>query len=72
MTLKGGVTVDDRWALVMDEAWPTFQNSPPSHLVVQIQDEPGDAELREYCFELERTSAQRGTVGDDRVVFFSV
>ena len=42
-----GLKVDDLWAIVMDEAWPTFQNSPPSHLVVQIQDEAGDAEQRE-------------------------
>ena len=39
--------VDDKWGLVMDEAWPGFHRLPPSHLKVQVQDLPGDEAARE-------------------------
>jgi hypothetical protein len=37
----------ERWALVMDEAWESFDRTPPARLKVQIMDGPGDADRRE-------------------------
>ncbi|RSH93505.1 hypothetical protein EHS25_007861 [Saitozyma podzolica] len=36
----------ERWALVMDEAWESFDRTPPARLKVQIMDGPGDADRR--------------------------
>jgi len=38
--------IDNKWGLVMDEAWPGFQRKPPAYLKVQVQDAPGDAQAR--------------------------
>jgi hypothetical protein len=35
------------WAIILDEAWEHFGDSPPSTLKVVVADEPGDKELRE-------------------------
>jgi hypothetical protein len=42
-----GRVENDRWAVLMDEAWSRFGDSPPSRLKVQISDLPGEAEERE-------------------------
>lgn len=51
---------DDQWGLVMDEAWPNFQTSPPTHLRVQVRDQPGDEALREPTLY---RGLKRGTFG---------
>jgi hypothetical protein len=35
-----------RWGIVLDQAWSTFQSSPPTRLQVQVRGTPGDAERR--------------------------
>jgi len=34
------------WAIILDEAWDHFGDSPPSTLKIVVADEPGDKELR--------------------------
>ncbi|WVQ68231.1 uncharacterized protein L199_006438 [Kwoniella botswanensis] len=37
---------DERWCMIMDEAWSGFKTNPPKRLRVQIADGPGDEERR--------------------------
>lgn len=37
----------DEWGKVMDVSWSGFLDRPPERLIVQIEDNPGDAERSE-------------------------
>lgn len=47
ISVTEGNLTRERWALVMDEAWESFDRTPPARLKVQIMDGPGDADRRE-------------------------
>ena len=44
------------WAIILDEAWEHFGDSPPATLKVVVADEPGDKELRELLYPRNSTS----------------
>ncbi|WWD02416.1 hypothetical protein V865_000455 [Kwoniella europaea PYCC6329] len=41
-----GRRADERWCMIMDEAWSGFRSNPPKRLRVQIADDPRDEEKR--------------------------
>jgi hypothetical protein len=59
--------VDDRWGIVMDEAWARFYKNPPTRLRVQIKDAPGDAEARESGFGRRRPGDARRADFDNKL-----
>lgn len=73
VALKDGCAVDDRWAMIMDDAWSKFHKSPPVRLKVQIQDGPGDA-ARSKLVSRQLLGVLAETVGSKREnkIVFSV
>jgi len=72
MKLDSNVHLDSKWGIVMEEAWPSFRESPPKHLYIQVEDGPGDAEARECSFQSDRRCCARwdheSSIGDMRSI----
>nr|XP_019006788.1 uncharacterized protein I203_00381 [Kwoniella mangroviensis CBS 8507]OCF70249.1 hypothetical protein I203_00381 [Kwoniella mangroviensis CBS 8507] len=48
-----GRRADERWCMIMDEAWSGFKTNPPKRLRVQIADGPRDEEKSKCKFQYE-------------------